>query len=78
MCKLDKDRLKWLTDKTNRGLWQTQFLYELVDGDFEKLKQLEMQLSNCLVNWCPGDKEAVDYVMSLEPKVKLLDLYEEG
>lgn len=74
MKQLDEERMKWLTDLTTRSRWQTQFLYELCDYDFEKLKRLEMQLSNCFVFWCPGDKEAVEYVMNLEAKTKLLKL----
>lgn len=72
MKKLDDEQLNWLTNRTNRSNGQTQFLYDLVDGDFEKLKQLEMQLANCLVNYCPADMETVDMVMTMKPKCSLL------
>jgi D-hexose-6-phosphate mutarotase len=65
---LDKERLNWLTDRTNRSNNQTQFLFQLVDGDFEKLKALEVQVKNCFVFYCPGDKEAVEEVMKMTPK----------
>ena len=65
---LDNERLNWLTSKTNRSNGQTQFLFQLVDGDFEKLKQLEIQLKNCFFSACPGDKEEVDKVMKMTPK----------
>lgn len=65
---LDKERLNWLTDRTNRSNGQTQFLFQLVDGDFEKLKQLEMQLKNCFCFYCPADKDEVEKVMNLVPK----------
>lgn len=73
---LDKGRLEWLVSKTNRSLNQTQFLYQLVDGDFEKLKRLEEQLSNCSCSYCPGDVECYEYVMILTPKSVSLNLRE--
>ena len=54
---MDPELLKWLTDKTNRGKAQTEFLFELVENDFEELKKLEMKLKNCFCFYCPGDKE---------------------
>jgi hypothetical protein len=71
--KLEKELMDWLTDKTNRSPHQTQFLFDLLDGDYEKLLALELQLANCMVNYCPGDLEAVEEVMKMTPKVKLLD-----
>jgi hypothetical protein len=65
---LDKERLEWLTDRTNRSTGQTQFLYQLVDGNFEKLKQLEVQIKNCFYSACPADKRTVDKVMSMQQK----------
>ena len=64
---IDDERLNWLTDRTNRSNGQTKFLFQLVDGDFEKLKQLEVQIKNCLYNGCPADKETVDKVLNMEP-----------
>jgi hypothetical protein len=72
--KLDKERMEWLTDLTNRHPRQTQFLFDLLDGDYEKLLALELQLANCMVNYCPGDLETVEEVMRMTPKVKLLEL----
>ena len=65
---LDEERLNWLTDRTNRSNIQTLYLFQLVDGDFEKLKQLEMQIRNCLCFYCPGDKREVEKVMNMQPK----------
>jgi len=65
---LDLERLNWLTDRTNRSNNQTQFLFDLVDGDFEKLKTLETQIKNCFLFYCPGDKDEVDKVLKMEPK----------
>ena len=59
---LDKERLTRITDITNRSEGQTQFLFQLVDGDFEKLLLLEKQLKR--LSYCPGDKEEVDKIMN--------------
>lgn len=66
--KLEEDELKWLVSQTNRSVAQTQFLYNLVDGDFEKLKQLEEKLKNCFVSYCPGDKETLQKVLNMVSK----------
>jgi len=69
MEQLEKHLMDYLTDQTGRHPRQTQFLFELVDYDFEKLRALESQLKNCFVFSCPGDKEEVDRVMNLKPKM---------
>jgi hypothetical protein len=71
---LDKERLGWLTNKTNRSNGQTQFLFQLVEGDFEKLKKLEVQLKNCFCYYCPGDKQEVENVLNREVKSKYFSL----
>jgi len=65
---LDKERLNWLTDKTNRSDAQTLFLFQLVDGDFEKLKEVEMQIKNCFYFACPSDKDELNKLMSMQQK----------
>lgn len=67
MKSLDKKEMDWLTDQTGRHSRQTQFLFELVDYDFEKLKALESQLKNCFLFSCPGDKEEVERILNLKP-----------
>ena len=71
---LDKETLNRLTDQTNRSNPQTQFLYELVGFDLEKLKQLEVQLKNCFVNYCPASLDEVNKVMNLKPKSNYFSL----
>lgn len=66
--KLDKEQLKDLTSKTLRGESQTQFLYQLVDGDLNKLKELETKIKNCFYSACPDTKEEVEMLMSMESK----------
>jgi hypothetical protein len=65
---LDKDRLEWITNKVNRSKGQSQFLFQLVGGDFDKLKALEVNIKNCFIFYCPDSIEEVDRILSLEPK----------
>jgi hypothetical protein len=71
---LEKDKLDWLTSKTTRSNAQTQFLFNLVDGDFEKLKELETQIKNCMLGYCPGDKEEIVTVMNMKWKTNSFNL----
>lgn len=68
MKTLTDEQVKYLTEQTNRSKGQTNFLYDLVDGDFEKLKELETNIKNCFVSYCPGDKEEVEKVLKMKPK----------
>jgi hypothetical protein len=61
---LDKERLNQLTNATNRSNAQTQFLFQLCDGDFEKLKLLEYKLKNSCCFVCPDTKEEVDEILT--------------
>ena len=72
MEKLDKKRLDWIISKTRRSENQTQFLFELCDCDFEKLKILETQIKHCFLNYCPGDKDEVEKILNMNPKIFLL------
>lgn len=71
---LDKDLLDELTKRTNRSKSQTQFLFQLVDGDFEKLKELEVKMKNCFFTGCPADKNAVEEVMKMTEKTDYFKL----
>lgn len=74
--KLDQETLKYLVGRTNRAEHQTQFLYNVVGGNYVYLKQLEMKLKNALVSWCPENEEEVEYIMSLPNVCNSLDLAE--
>ena len=64
----------WLSNQTNRHERQTLFLLDLLNGDFQKLVQLEMQLKNCFCFYCPGDLTEVETVLAMEPRTNLLTL----
>lgn len=65
---LDEVRLQWLSEETNRSLGQTNFLYNLVAGDWEALLALERQIKRCFVSYCPGDEVEVIKVMAMTPQ----------
>lgn len=71
----NRDLLERLTDVTNRLLSQTLFLFDLCDQDFEKLLLLEEKVKNALFTLvCPGNKEELENIMTLEDKTNLLNL----
>jgi len=71
-----KDFFEKFTSATNRSRGQTEELFLLVDGDFDKLVELEEKLKNNFVFWVPGDKESVDHVLAMDNSLKVLDLKE--
>lgn len=52
----------------NRNTGQTLFLFNLLNGDYGKLFDLEVRIKNCHVCFCPGDIEDVEEVMAMVPK----------
>lgn len=64
--KLDDDKLKWLVSKTNRSIAQTQFLFNLVDGNFSKLKSLEEKIKNTFYSGCPSTVDEIECIMSMD------------
>lgn len=65
--KLSDEDVNFLTDLTGRGTAQTQFLFQLVGGNFEKLKRLETQMKNCFIAGCPDTVEDVERILALRP-----------
>lgn len=68
------EQLEWLSNKTNRSMQQTQFLFQLVGRDFSKLKALEVQIKNCFVSACPSTLDEVNSIMQLTPKSNYFNL----
>jgi hypothetical protein len=67
---LDKEKLDALTLKTRRSNLQTQFLFNLVKGDVDKLVHLEEQLKNNFLFYCPDNESELNHVLNLTPKTK--------
>ena len=51
---LSAEQLEEAAGYSNRGRNQTIFLFQLVDGDFDKLMKLERQIKKKFVSYCPG------------------------
>ena len=66
--KLDEKTFEDLNKFTWRSNNQTNLLYNLVDGNTEKLKDLEVQIKNCYVGYCPDSKKEIEEIMCLVPK----------
>jgi len=56
--------LEWFSTYFNRGLPQCSFLLDLCDGNYMKLRELEVQIKDKFVFYCPGNKEEVAKVMA--------------
>jgi len=63
---MDKEKLEEFIKDTNRSLYQTKFLLELLDEDFQKLVDLEERIENLHLHYCPGDREACEEVLKME------------
>jgi hypothetical protein len=72
---LDRERMDQLTSSTNRSNTQTQFLFQLVDGNYEKLVELEKKMKALSCSYCPDTKEELDNIMNthIERKCKHLE-----
>jgi hypothetical protein len=66
MKTMDNDLLDRFTDVTNRSKGQTNFLYDLCDGDFQKLVSLEEKIRNNFLSYCPDDKEEVEKILAMD------------
>lgn len=63
---LDETRLNFLISKFNRSKNQTNFLYNLVDGDFDKLLVLELKIKRNFIHYCPGDVDSVNDILKMK------------
>ena len=61
----NKELLELFTDLTNRKMAQETFLFDLLDGDFDKLVLLEEKLHRNFVFYCPGDLEECEKVLDM-------------
>ena len=66
MKTMNNDLLDKFTDVTNRSKGQTNFLFDLCDGDFQKLVRLEEKIRNNFLSYCPDDKEEVEKILAMD------------
>jgi len=63
--KLTKQQFEKLNKKTMRSEYQTNFLYNLLDGNYDLLCSLEEKIRNHGINYCPSTieevKDIIDY-----------------
>jgi len=52
----------------NRSVQQTNFLFELMDNDFQKLIDLELKIKNNFIHYCPSNLNEVDSIMKIDNK----------
>jgi hypothetical protein len=71
---MEKGLLERFTDATNRSKGQTSFLYDLLEGNFEKLVELEEKLKNNHCSYCPADRGEVEKVLAMKNNKCLLNL----
>jgi hypothetical protein len=62
--KMSDDILIGFSSIFNRKTHQTMFLFQLVDGNIEKLWLLEMAIKNRFYFRCPENKEEVEKLMA--------------
>jgi hypothetical protein len=65
MKTMDKDLLDKFTDATNRSKGQTNFLFDLCDGNFQKIVLLEEKIRNNFLSYCPSDKEEIEKILTM-------------
>ncbi len=63
---IDKDKLELLIKKTNRAESQTQFLFNLLDGDFDKLIEVEEKIKNNFLFYCPSTQEEINKILKMD------------
>lgn len=61
---LDNERLNALTSFSNRSNGQTQFLFQLLEGDYDKLALLERKIKETFCSYCPDTKDEVEKILS--------------
>lgn len=71
---LGKQMVEVLTNRTNRSKGQTMFLLELLNGNYNKLLELEERLRNNFCYYCPADMQEVEKVLAMPNSKSLLDL----
>ncbi len=60
-----EELLKQLSDKTNRKIEQTRFMFNMLGCDFQKLVLVEEKLRNNYVFACPSTPDEFKKVLSM-------------
>lgn len=57
-----------ISTRTNRSIGQTNFLFNLLNGDLKKYLELESKIKDNFISYCPSTTEEIEYVLSLPMK----------
>lgn len=57
--------VSWFSDRTNRSMPQTSFLFDLLKGDIRKLKPLEDTIKLNHVSYCPENETEVKFILDM-------------
>jgi len=76
MKTMNPELLDRFTSATNRSKAQTNFLFDLCDGDFQKLVRLEEKIKNNFISYCPGDVENVEEILAMNDETNWFNLDE--
>jgi len=75
-AKLTRDQLDWLTQLTNRSSEQTQFLFELCEGNFLRLCSLEEKIKSNHSTQCPKNKAQIESILGSKTKDNWFNLFQ--
>ena len=62
---MEPDIMVCFINKTKRSKGQTNYLFDLCDGDFQKLVKLEEKIKNNFIGYCPSSKEEIEKILNM-------------
>ena len=74
MKTMEYDLLDKFINATNRSKSQTNFLFDLCDGNFQKLVRLEEKIKNNFLDYYPNNKEEVEKILAMEDESSWFNL----
>ena len=60
--------LEWISTVFNRSIGQTEYLYSMMGRDIKLLIELEMQIKNNHIKYCPNTGDQIWEIMNMKPK----------
>ena len=62
--KLKKEKLEEVQKISNRSTNQTQFLFNLLKGNYERLLKLEKKIKEKFISYCPDNEKEVIEILN--------------
>lgn len=63
---MEPDLLVRFINETKRSKAQTNYLFDLCDGDFQKLVKLEEKIKNNFIGYCPSSKKEIEKILNMD------------